>query len=518
MRSISPLWVLLGIAVSFTEAVNVVYYPPDQTHINNLTNVLHSTEAPGIFNSSHTPDSIYGIYNWCNMPHVRTKEYKTPSSQYKLVYVEAIQRHQKRTPYASNTYFEEVIGWDCVNQGRTVGLHSTSFQETTVEWQAEFPSNNPFTKTVGPGFINSTCIFPGITSEGQDDARVHGEDLREVYFKRLGLGETYDGKTARVRVTNNVITSEVASGSCRGLWPKTDVVPVSIEEPVIDSLEPSYPCPNADAIRNNYTTGDGGAVWLNHLTAAAPLFDKLDSISGIEKNDTGGWHISLDHNYDNLSAKQCHGKPLSCDRNDTSTCVSQEEANMVYNFGNWEYSYIFRDAPESADYSCKKYGAFFLQLQDHLQQVMDGKSTMKFMYNIAHDGSMAPMLGCLQISQMVWPGMGAEVTYELYEGPSNGNNGPGQCNSDITSRDDNSHGNDNHGDDNHGNNGHGNNGHGNSGNGKQQYYLRVMWGGKPMKTSTPMGTLDLIPVETFFDYIAQYVGTGEELVQLCQSA
>lgn len=109
------------------------------------------------------------------------------------------------------------------------------------------------------------------------------------------------------------------------------------------------------------------------------------------------------------------------------------------------------------------------------------------------------MLGCLQISQMVWPGMGSEVTYELYEGPSNGNNGPGQCNSDITSRDDNSHGNDNHGNDNHGNNGHGNNGHGNSGNGKQQYYLRVMWGGKPMNTSTPMGTLDLIPVETFFD-------------------
>lgn len=57
---------------------------------------------------------------------------------------------------------------------------------------------------------------------------------------------------------------------------------------------------------------------------------------------------------------------------------------MVYNFGNWEYSYIFRDAPESADYSCKKYGAFFLQLQDHLQQVMDGKSTMKFMYNVRH--------------------------------------------------------------------------------------------------------------------------------------
>jgi hypothetical protein len=28
------------------------------------------------------------------------------------------------------------------------------------------------------------------------------------------------------------------------------------------------------------------------------------------------------------------------------------------------------------------------------------------------------------------------------------------------------------------------------------YFLRVLWGGQPMKTSTPMGTLDMIPVES----------------------
>lgn len=41
------------------------------------------------------------------MPHVRAKEYQIPKEGYDLVYVEVIQRHHKRTPYASNTFFKE---------------------------------------------------------------------------------------------------------------------------------------------------------------------------------------------------------------------------------------------------------------------------------------------------------------------------------------------------------------------------------------------------------------------------
>jgi hypothetical protein len=105
---------------------------------------------------------------------------------------------------------------------------------------------------------------------------------------------------------------------------------------------------------------------------------------------------------------------------------------------------------------------------------------------------MAPLLGCLQLSQMVWPGMGSELTFELYEDPSHGNNnGHGKREPAVSCRDDNSQN-----DDAHNSNGHCNNGDGENG---KQYYLRVMWGGQPMKTSTPMGTLDLIPIKTFFD-------------------
>ena len=97
----------------------------------------------------------------------------------------------------------------------------------------------------------------------------------------------------------------------------------------IDSLEPQYPCPAADDVRAAYTTGDNGTDWQHHLNATAKLFAKLDAVSGIEKDDDAGWHTWFDHYYDNLSAKQCHGKSLPCSVNDTSVCVTQEEVGVL---------------------------------------------------------------------------------------------------------------------------------------------------------------------------------------------
>lgn len=52
------------------------HFPPQDSNINNLTYVLSASGAPGIYDSSITPDLEYGTYNWCNMPHVRAREYK----------------------------------------------------------------------------------------------------------------------------------------------------------------------------------------------------------------------------------------------------------------------------------------------------------------------------------------------------------------------------------------------------------------------------------------------------------
>lgn len=73
--------------------VDLGWYPPSSSVINNLTNVV-SNDTTGvygfIFNTSHTPDDEYGTYNWCNMPHVRSSEYIRPPEEYELAYVEVV--------------------------------------------------------------------------------------------------------------------------------------------------------------------------------------------------------------------------------------------------------------------------------------------------------------------------------------------------------------------------------------------------------------------------------------------
>ncbi|EEB95516.1 hypothetical protein MPER_05501, partial [Moniliophthora perniciosa FA553] len=153
---------LAGVAVLCSAvslaASSPVHYPPSASDINNLTFVINGHGAPGIFNSSTTPDEIYGIYNWCNMPHVRKREYKRPSQEFKLEYVEVIQRHHKRTPYASNTFFKEDISWDCTNAGQIHGGKGPSGLSASVvqiQWNSFRDQSNPWSNSVGPGFVGS---------------------------------------------------------------------------------------------------------------------------------------------------------------------------------------------------------------------------------------------------------------------------------------------------------------------------------------------------------------------------
>jgi len=74
-----------------TAAVDIKWYPPAQTKINNLSAVVSEEGVYGfIYNTSETPDSQYGTYNWCNMPHVRKDIYVKAPKEYELVYVELV--------------------------------------------------------------------------------------------------------------------------------------------------------------------------------------------------------------------------------------------------------------------------------------------------------------------------------------------------------------------------------------------------------------------------------------------
>lgn len=71
--------------------VDLSWHAPNATSINDLSQVVSGTGIYGfIYNSSTTPADEYGIYNWCNMPHVRATEYMKPSSEYELKYVEVV--------------------------------------------------------------------------------------------------------------------------------------------------------------------------------------------------------------------------------------------------------------------------------------------------------------------------------------------------------------------------------------------------------------------------------------------
>lgn len=68
------------------------WYPPKQTWINSLSNVINGTGTHGfVFSGSELPPGTeYSTYNWCNMPHVRKEEYVVPGKEYELKYVEVV--------------------------------------------------------------------------------------------------------------------------------------------------------------------------------------------------------------------------------------------------------------------------------------------------------------------------------------------------------------------------------------------------------------------------------------------
>jgi hypothetical protein len=181
-----------------------------------------------------------------------------------------------------------------------------------------------------------------------------------------------------------------------------------------DSLEPTYSCATST---NLFNAIQSGANWTDHLTRAATLYSILDDISGVSPTDSG-FHASFDHYYDNLSARQCHAKPLPCklvNGVNSTTCVTQSETNEVYRLGNYEYSYMYRDDPRSLAASAASYGVWIGELTTHIRDSMSGKSSVIYRHNVAHDGSVSRLLSILQLDVMIWPGMGSEVVFELYK-------------------------------------------------------------------------------------------------------
>ena len=103
---ISTLVSLLLSAGNPALAARDTFYPP-LNHTTYITNASIGTYG-GIYNApadqASTP-TAQDVYNYCSMPHPRAEIYSLPppvanqSVAARLVYLEYVQRHQRRTPY-----------------------------------------------------------------------------------------------------------------------------------------------------------------------------------------------------------------------------------------------------------------------------------------------------------------------------------------------------------------------------------------------------------------------------------
>ncbi|RMD43289.1 hypothetical protein DV735_g1820, partial [Chaetothyriales sp. CBS 134920] len=462
------------------------WYKPNATDINDLSVVINGTGVFGFQFQPVTPPSLPPTtYNWCNMPRVNPETYDPAPDGFKLEYVEVIHRHHKRTPYADNTFPHETYVWDCDDERMTyAGVPLPDGQAVNVAWNVYTSPANPLV----PSGFNGTCRFPQITADGLGDSREHGKDLFAVYHDKLGfLPSNYDESRVSYRVTNNVITSQVASQLILGMYPDTVRAPASrvnvlIQPYTVDSLEPGYTCSAASTLYASYGVDSSAANWTAHLNESAALFAKLDSISGISSSSSA-WHRSFDHYFDNLSARLCHNKALPCNSSSSYGCVTQADADAVFRAGQYEYSFIHRDSPDSLAASTASYGVWAAELSANLKAAQAGTSPFLYRHNVAHDGSVSRLLSILQIDVMVWPGMGSEVVFELYSTTTSSRKG-------RSWRRDTSN---------------------------QQWFIRVLFGGQVLRSSNPsLGYLDFVPVSVLTDYIDGLVGVGAANVpELC---
>lgn len=456
--------------------ISLSWYPPPKTDLNQLDKVFTAQDTHGlIFDTSEPP--LNG-YDYCNMPHAHKDTYPEPGKGYQLEYVEVIQRHHKRTPYAHNVFPVENYPWYCDDENLYYGAMAMETQEGSraTWWQVYQSPQNPMHQ----GF-NGSCQFPQMTRGGLNDAHKHGEHLIQVYRGTMGfLPGDYHEHTVGYRVTNNVITSQSGAFVLQGMWygRKEKHTPLFIQPASIDSLEPSYPCKYADKLYASYGVGSDEKEWKKHLDQSSELKARLDRISGVDPEDEE-WSQSWDHYFDNLSSKLCHDKALPCSTKNESDCVTREEADQVFRLGMYEYSYIYRDHPDSLNASVASYGGWISEIAQNIRQggMGIGKSSvpgtsprMRYRHNIAHDGSMARLLSILQANQMVWPGMGAEIIFEVFSK-------------------------------------------------KDCFYVRVLWGGQILRSSHPaFGRMDMIPAETLLAYFDGLVGeNGSKIPGMCRS-
>ncbi|KAF8517913.1 phosphoglycerate mutase-like protein [Hysterangium stoloniferum] len=353
--------------------------------------------ANGVYSGSQTPHQFpWNTYNYCNAPHVNAAHYTVPSnsSGAELVYMNVMIRHHKRTPdnlYPSENELNPQPGWVCTyflesTYGSLQGKNGRSahiFHETFI------PDTHPFLSQ----FWNGSCDEGQLTAAGLQDAIAHRKGFAAVYMDKVRFLKAVDENDIWIRTSTEDRTYQVAGGWLYGMNPSLDNVPFKVHnEPAsIDSLVPSYSCPNADSLRNQYQSIP---AWTDHLNANADLKARLDATLG-----TAG-----------LNA---WSHPLPC--NSMGACVAPEDAVKVFQIGDFEYNYIWKAAQGASTYNSLTFGVMFQELAQNFVAFQKGQETFKLRLYVGHDGSMIRLASGLGIQgPLRWPALGSEFVFEVW--------------------------------------------------------------------------------------------------------
>lgn len=392
------------------------FYPPGLNDTAYIANASIGTYG-GIYqaptrNNDNT-GKPYGYYDYCTMPHPRVEEYELPepvrtgSVKARLVYLEYLQRHQRRTPYNILPGGEnQPYNCDDVLAYLYAGPQSGAQAPIPVYGQTYTDLTNPFNQ----GYVNTTCQFPQLTIGGLLDGYQHGQDIWAVYGQKLGLiPSTPESNKVWFRSTESPLTQQSAGGVLRGIWPHySGPLPLHQQNSAVDTINEGYPCNNRGNVLSAIESTD---LWNEHLAVTATLRSELGTMLGASSS---AWQSTFDHFSDNFQGRLCNGYKLPCDFTNTSNCVTEAQAEEVFRAGDWEWNYYWRNNPNVVEYIQLVQGLFIGEILTHFQEVAAKKTSTVYSHTFIHDNDLGPVLGALGINQLRWPAMASNIAFEIW--------------------------------------------------------------------------------------------------------
>lgn len=339
--------------------------------------------------------------------------------------------------------------------------------------------SNPFVSGSAPG----SCQYPQITVGGLLDGFSHGRDIWALYGpEKLGLlPPTPNRDKVWLRSSSSPLTQDTAGAVLRGIWPEY-TLPVALhqQQSSVDTVNEGFSCPAQSQVLDAIKASDS---WNDHLSATKPLRDSLATMFDASSDS---WMSTFDHFCDNFQARLCNGYRLPCSRRNQSQCVTQSQADEVFRAGDWEWNYYWRTNANVTQYIQLVEGLFIKEIVNRLQTVASGRSDLVFSLTFIHDGDLGPILGALGISRLRWPGMGSNISFELWYGDHVPvflrKRGPRLTAVMSRKTSDGSH------------------------------YARVLYSGHPVKSVH--GTLDWISLSTLIDILTPFI--PNDIVSMCQ--